>query len=86
MLLNGMVLKVLVRRHYLSKGLKQVKRRAMWIFQGGKKDIFEEKMEDWKMESSDGVCGEGELWTSRVAPGEADGQTVHICVCPGHGV
>lgn len=84
MLLNGMVLKVLVRRHYLSKGLKQVKRRAMWIFQGEKKDIFEEKMEDGK--SSDGVYGEGELWTSWVAPGEADGQTAHICVCPGRGV
>lgn len=45
------------------------------------KDTFEEKMEDGT--SSDGICGEDELWTSWMAAGEADGQTVHICVCAG---
>lgn len=40
-------------------------------------------MEDTK--SSDGICGADEFWTSWMAPGEADRQTVHFCVCTGHG-
>lgn len=79
MLLNGMVLKVLVRRHYLSKGLKQVKRRPMWIFQGEKKTFLRRKMEDGK--SSDGVYGEGEIWTSWWLLGRLTGrQLTSVCV------
>lgn len=40
-------------------------------------------MEDVK--SSDGICDEDVFWASWMAPGEADRQTVHFCVCTGHG-
>ena len=35
-------------RHYLNKDLKQMKRRAMQIFGGEKKDILRKKIEEEK--------------------------------------
>ena len=75
MLLNGMVLKSVVRGTIWIKTWSKWREEPCRYLEGKKKTFWGKKS---KKRS---ICYKDEIWKSRMALGEGEGQTIYICVC-----